>query len=74
MLDHDYVTKPEFNKNFFMDWRKVQTIFGINQYGISDVKTSLCCNTLTPFLPYAPVYYFAVKRSCKEILQKLVSR
>lgn len=22
MLDHDYVTKPVFNKNFFTDWRK----------------------------------------------------
>jgi len=24
MLDHDYVTKKDFNKNFFVDWRKVR--------------------------------------------------
>lgn len=23
MLDHDYTSKPIFNKNFFKDWRKV---------------------------------------------------
>ena len=23
MLEHDYVTKDVFNKNFFKDWRKV---------------------------------------------------
>lgn len=23
MLDHDYTSKPVFNKNFFGDWRKV---------------------------------------------------
>lgn len=22
MLDHDYTSKPVFNKNFFEDWRK----------------------------------------------------
>lgn len=25
MLDHDYTTKPAFNKNFFDDWREVMT-------------------------------------------------
>jgi DNA topoisomerase-1 len=25
MLDHDYVTKPIFNKNFFKDWKKTMT-------------------------------------------------
>jgi DNA topoisomerase-1 len=25
MLDHDYVTKDVFNKNFFKDWRKFMT-------------------------------------------------
>lgn len=25
MLDHDYVTKEVFNKNFFKDWRKFMT-------------------------------------------------
>jgi DNA topoisomerase-1 len=23
MLEHDYTSKPIFNKNFFKDWRKV---------------------------------------------------
>lgn len=25
MLDHDYTSKPVFNKNFFEDWRKEMT-------------------------------------------------
>ena len=25
MLEHDYTTKPIFNKNFFKDWRKVRS-------------------------------------------------
>jgi len=25
MLEHDYTSKPIFNKNFFKDWRKVMT-------------------------------------------------
>ena len=27
MLEHDYVTKEVFNKNFFKDWRKVKLYF-----------------------------------------------
>jgi len=26
MLDHDYTTKKDFNKNFFGDWRKVRFV------------------------------------------------
>jgi DNA topoisomerase-1 len=27
MLDHEYVTKEVFNRNFFKDWRKVMGIY-----------------------------------------------
>lgn len=28
MLDHEYTTKDDFNKNFFKDWRKVSASAG----------------------------------------------
>ncbi|CAG2165636.1 unnamed protein product, partial [Oppiella nova] len=36
MLDHDYVTKEAFNKNFFKDWRKTMT--EDEKHTITDLK------------------------------------
>ena len=36
MLDHDYVTKDVFNKNFFKDWRKFMT--SAEKETITDLK------------------------------------
>lgn len=33
MLDHEYTTKPVFNKNFFKDWRKVRCCPGSSACG-----------------------------------------
>ncbi|CAG2105154.1 unnamed protein product, partial [Medioppia subpectinata] len=45
MLDHDYVAKPAFNKNFFKDWRKTmtedekQTISDLKKCNFKDMAT-----------------------------------
>nr|CAG4649146.1 EOG090X0296 [Scapholeberis mucronata]SVE93489.1 EOG090X0296 [Scapholeberis mucronata] len=65
MLDHDYVTKDIFNKNFFKDWRKFMT------HSEKEIITDLKKCDFTHMLTYFKAKSEEKKNRTKEEKQKL---
>nr|SVE91634.1 EOG090X0296 [Daphnia sinensis] len=65
MLDHDYVTKDVFNKNFFKDWRKFMT------HSEKEIITDLKKCDFTDMLTYFKAKSEERKNRTKEEKQQL---
>nr|CAG4636829.1 EOG090X0296 [Ceriodaphnia reticulata]SVE72808.1 EOG090X0296 [Ceriodaphnia reticulata] len=65
MLDHDYVTKDVFNKNFFKDWRKFMT------HSEKEIITDLKKCDFTQILTYFKAKSEEKKNRTKEEKQQL---